>query len=423
MTTEVVRTAKPWRRGIQLSTVDVLIQSESSINRGVGIVVLHRPLSLLVPLHLIAALEEDPSARLAVNGASFERVTIASSASLERDELALVQLKGKRSWGFGSIRIPKRSVQLHAGQRIILGGSSSSRALIRKGSVIEVRERTDGTTIVTDVEVEPGDSGSALLVNRQLVAVCQGMVPNGNGGVAIAMSLSTGSLEHLWKMRRDSFLRRGLPAAIACGLFAVLFALGLLTGGDAMGVRTARRTSTPIGTAESTSVELPRWLRLFESAVNDWESASSSAFALMTDGTYQGERLPMFVWSTEPGNPADVSYDLHERGADGAAAMALTLSANLPMDVRLYATWEAPHCASGFKWLELSRVLRVGTTPQRFNVPYESFDQEVVEFCGSAEDPLWDRLICITFWPEASSGELRFHRFELLRENGGMASR
>jgi len=405
-------------REIRFSTVHVAIHSQLTEDLGVGIVVIKRPMTLLVPLHLITALEEDPTAQLRVNGSTYEKAALVGSAELERDELALIRVRGRRRGPVGAIRIPRKEVRLRPGQTIALGRATTSDQPVRMGKIVEVRERTHGTTLVTDIEVQPGDSGSALISNRQLVAVCQGMLPSGDGGVAIAMPLSTSALERLRKLRRQSFLHQGLPVIAVLLLATALVLIGAFT-------RERVRVDPPSepGAAQETpttwgrsSTHLPLWPRLFIPSIQDPVSAAESAYARMSETGVAGERFPTLEWESDAANPVYVSYGLDHPKGEGANTLILGLSASAPVDVRVWATWEDSSCDGGRRSLEHERTLHVYPIPTSFILPYAGFTHETNGACAEPkEDPDWDRFSGVTLWPEAESGQVRFHRIDLVQ--------
>ena len=391
------------------------------------------PLTLIVPSHLVVAFEEDGDARLAVDGTFYSQTRLLSCAELEHDQLALIRVRGRRrSQPLKPIHIPQCAVRLKPGQTIELGSAELSDAGIRKGRVVEVKERGRGATVITDVEVHPGDSGSAVIVNRQLVAVCQGMLPNGGRGVAIAIPLTTESLQRLWQMQRQTFLRRGLPATIAIGVALALGVLGALHEGSTLppesGLPVAwSDSSIPEDLAISDSrisqqdspseLALPLWPRLFDPGINRRSDDTAPASAAIELRNINGESVPTLVWETDSRNPVDVSYDLHQPLGSHVVGLAVTLSASQEIDVRVQAAWEADYCDWSYQWLESVVVLRVATDPRQFELPYSTFTIDPIEHCpGPHEDPNWGRLLSMTFWPEAVEGELLFHQLELVAQ-------
>jgi len=286
--------------------------------------------------------------------------------------------------------------------------------------------------VITDVEVQPGDSGSAVILNRQLVAVCQGMLPNGGRGLAIAIPLTTESLQRLWLLQRQTFLRRGLPATIAIGVALALGVLGALHEGstlppesglptvwsDSSNAEDLAISDSRIPRQDSSSeLALPLWPRLFDPGINRRSDDTAPASAAIELRDINGESIPTLVWETDPRNPVDVSYDLHQPMGSRVVGLAVTLSASQEIDVRVQAAWEAEYCDESYQWLESVVVLRVATDPQRFELPYSTFTIDPIELCpGPHEDPNWEQLVSMTFWPEAVEGELLFHQLELVTQ-------
>jgi len=392
-----------------------------------------RPLTLIVPSHLVVALEEDGDTQLAVEGVFYSDTRLLVCAELESDQLSLIQVRGRRrSPVLKPIRIPQCAVRLRRGQTIELGGSELSDASVRKGHVVDVKERGHSTTVITDVEVQPGDSGSAIIRNRQLVAVCQGMLPDGGRGVAIAVPLTTESLQRLWRLQRQTFLHRRLPAIVAIGVALAFGILGALHGGSKL----TPESRLPAPVSDSSNAEdlanpdsriaqqgipselaLPLWLRLFDPGINRRGDESAPASAVIELRNMSGENVPTLVWKTAIRNPVDVSYDLHQPLGPHVVGVAVTLSSSQEIDVRVQAAWEAEYCGSPVQWLESVVILRVTTKPRRFELPYSTFTIDPVKNCpGPHEDPNWEQLLSMTFWPEAVEGDLLFHQLELVAQ-------
>jgi len=86
------------------------------------------------------------------------------------------------------------------------------------------------------------------------------------------------------------------------------------------------------------------------------------------------------------------------------------------VDVRVWATWEDSSCDGGRRSLEHERTLRVYPIPTSFILPYAGFTHETDGACAEPkEDPDWDRFSGVTLWPEAESGQVRFHRIDLVQ--------
>lgn len=414
------------RRNIRLSTADVSVVTDSCHDRGVGIVVQRAPLTLLLPLHLVVAFEDEANPRLSVNGVFYSRIRFLFAPELERDQLALVRVRGRKRSSLGSIRIPQRAVRLKPGQAIELGGLQREGISLRTGKVVEIKERAHGTTVITDVEVQPGDSGSALISNRQLVAVCQGMLPNGNGGVAIAIPLTTESLRRLWGIKLRTLFWRFLPLGFLGVAVAALIVLGVLQAGSLWRANPSSMSITPDDTggapaydfSYSESTNLPMMESLFSSGINYDENVASESGARVSARVIDGETTPTFTWEIADSESADVSYDLPEPIGDGGVGVAITVSAAVATSIRVQAVWAVDGCEPAYRWLEAEIVLHASPEPQRHVLPYETFILDPFDWdCSDqALDPDWEKLVALSFWPESTRGELRFHRIELLRQ-------
>ena len=204
------------------SVARVLIQAADCQDLGIGIVVAQRPLSLLVPSHLIEMVEQKQSLAILINGIPHEARRILPMPALQRDHLSILQFGKKRSRDLTSTHLPGKGIHLHAGQPISLQRlppKSNS-----PGRIVEVIERGDGSSVITDIEVSSGDSGSPLLVSGQLVAVCQGMIQHKESSTAVAVPLSHDGLSELRKLRRR--YRINLLSTLIASLLAVAVVFG-----------------------------------------------------------------------------------------------------------------------------------------------------------------------------------------------------
>ncbi len=209
-----------------LSVARLAIQAADYQDSGVGIVVAQRPLALLVPSHLIELVEQGESHTILINGIPYEGAKILPTPALQRDHLSILQFRKRRLRDLTSAHLPRQSIQLHPGQSVLLQrlGSESDTS----GRVLDVRERGDGVSVITDIEVSTGDSGSPLLVSGQLAAVCQGMIQREGAGTAVAVPLAHDSLSELRKLR---FRHR---ITMTRALSAALLAVAVVFGGFAL---------------------------------------------------------------------------------------------------------------------------------------------------------------------------------------------
>jgi len=208
----------------RISAVRVVVRSPDSEDRGVGIVIARRPLTVLVPSHLIVLLEDGDATSIIVESTEYPRAAILATPSLQSDHLTILRFGRRGSRDLANIRLPKRPFRLTPGQSVSLCGPAGDDPRERPGRVVDVRERGDGTSVLTDIEVTHGESGSAVLVSDRLAGICQGMTADGDAGTAIAVPLSVGSLTELRRIRRRVRIRAYSAALTA--LLAVAIAFG-----------------------------------------------------------------------------------------------------------------------------------------------------------------------------------------------------
>ena len=198
-----------WRTGTGgvRSVVSVVVSSSEGEDRGVGVVFSERPLTILVPLHLVVTLEADSDVRVLINGEEWTNPRLLKTPGLERDDLGLLRLSGGGARGLSGVRLPRHAPAVVAGQAVSLYASHDGRLDSREGHILEVTRQGDGSTILTDIAVSPGDSGSALVADNQLVGICQGMQPGEGAGNAIGVPLSNESLRELRRFRQRAGVR------------------------------------------------------------------------------------------------------------------------------------------------------------------------------------------------------------------------
>ncbi len=206
----------------RLSVAQVMIQAADCQDSGIGVVVARRPFALLIPSHLIELVEQGQSRAILINGIRYEGAKILPVPALQRDHLSILQFRKKRPRDLISAHLPRQSVQLRPDQSILLQRPAPESDTI--GKVLDVRERGDGVSVITNIEVSAGDSGSPLLVSGQLAAVCQGMIHREGAGTAVAVPLSHDSLSELRKLRHRHQI--GLLSVLCAALLAVAVMFG-----------------------------------------------------------------------------------------------------------------------------------------------------------------------------------------------------
>ncbi len=226
-----------FRRRRRRAVVSLSILTEHGEDRGTGVILHRKPLLLLVAQHVVAALEEDAGARVQVEGTLCRRVRLVSCEAFEQDHVAVVQTADSDVRASIRAIVPRRAPHLAPGHSVQVDCCATADARPHEGRIVSVKNRTRGATLVTDVPVQPGDSGSGVFCNRQLVAVCQGMVPGERGRTAVAVPLSRETLRRLRRLQHRWMLRRSVPRlSTAC---LTLVVLGSLILGSSSEINTA----------------------------------------------------------------------------------------------------------------------------------------------------------------------------------------
>ncbi len=209
------------------SVVRVTIRAADCQDTGVGVVIARRPYVVLVPGHLLGLLEEGRSTSVLVDGAPCGGATILPSPALGRDCLSVLRLHGhgKCARGVVPIHVPKSPDNLSVGQSVSTRSPLHEPGM--KGRIIDVRDRADGVSIVTDIPISSGDSGSPVLASGRLVAVCQGMMRRFGIDSAVAVPLSQDGLRELRGLRRR--FRANLITALGAALLAAIIAFAGFT--------------------------------------------------------------------------------------------------------------------------------------------------------------------------------------------------
>lgn len=211
------------------SSVKVCITTNGVEDWGVGIVLQRRPLTLLVAQHLVTGLEEDAGARVDVEGMTCRRVRLVSCNALERDHISVLQAVCRGLPSAIRAIVLRKLPRLAPGQPVRVERPDISDTLPYEGRIVSIKDRPHGATLVTDVPVQPGDSGSAVFTSNRFVAVCQGMIPTQHGGTAVAVPLSRESLRRLRALQLRNRTRNRLPAiSLAC--LSMMSLAGLILG-------------------------------------------------------------------------------------------------------------------------------------------------------------------------------------------------
>jgi hypothetical protein len=251
-----------------LAVARLTIRATDWQDSGVGVVVAQRPLTLLVPTHLIELVEQEQSCEIQVNGITYTNPKILATPALQRDHLSVLQFPKERQRELSSAQLPKRGIQLILGQPVTLQRLPTETNTT--GTVVDVREQGDGSSVITDISVSHGDSGSPLLVSGKLAAICQGMVDHEGSGSAIAVPISDEGLAELKKLRRkyrvsviSTLIAALLTIVLALGAFAIYssnsFTLAGIDVAEGGGFLTAQN-------AQSLTLK-PTWTRSFDTPI------------------------------------------------------------------------------------------------------------------------------------------------------------
>ncbi len=182
------------------SVVRLALRAPDCEDIGAGIVVSCKPLTLLVPRHLIELIDEGRADVILVNEIPCESVTILPAPALQDDDLALLQAQLCRVEDLVPIRLPKRPPSLQPGQPVRLIRPKNS--LPSDGAVQSMRTQGGGVSIATDVPVSMGDSGCPLTVDGRVAGICQGMAERNGTGNAVGVPVSERGLVELKRLRR-----------------------------------------------------------------------------------------------------------------------------------------------------------------------------------------------------------------------------
>ena len=199
--------------------------------------------------------------------------------------LSILQLKGPRQDNLRAISIPRKPVHLKRGIRLhCLRGASHSAPTAASGTLTDIVEKGIETTLVTDLEASPGDSGSPVLVEGRLIGVCVGMTLTDNKKQAVAVPLSNIVLRELRKITLRT--RRIATTAALATLLLILGSLAIrswttfeLAGVDGP-MNTAQDVESPNTITAYNGQVLtfrPTWKRTFPTSVRWWVPFSSAA--------------------------------------------------------------------------------------------------------------------------------------------------
>jgi len=263
-----------------LSVVRVTIQAPDWQDSGIGIVIAQHPLTLLVPSHLIELVNQGQAEEIQVNGIRYENAKVLPTPALQKDHLSVLQFPKRYHRDLSSAHLPRQELLLAPGQPISLQRMTSESCT--SGTVIDVREQGDGKSIITDIEVSTGDSGSPLLISGKLAAICQGMVQREGSGNAVAVPLSNDGLAELKKISRRyrvSVFGTLISLFIATVLSLVGFAIYSSVSFTLAGIEVSEDGTSVTATNAQAVTLNSSWMRSFDTPIR-----RSSAFSSQVNG-------------------------------------------------------------------------------------------------------------------------------------------
>ena len=201
------------------SVISLGIVSSEFDETGAAIVLSVNPLRLLVPSHLVLAIEDGSADGVTLDGSTFRDVTLLCSPILEQHELAVLQIDQTSPSHLRPIRLGSGCADAYPGQIGVLVTHHSVSAHCQSGPVLSVRSDGRACMAVLDVDVRPGDSGSAVLIDGVLAGVVQGrrLDESGTKAIAVLLSETLGSeLRKLAEARRPRLTKAtAIPLVVA----------------------------------------------------------------------------------------------------------------------------------------------------------------------------------------------------------------
>jgi hypothetical protein len=185
-----VKTATRLRQATE-SVVELCVNSPEFRETGTGIVLSRSPFRLLVPAHLILAVEDGSAQDITIDETALRHVTPLSSPLLEQHELAILQIDQPAPPHLRPVRLARSSwVDAYPGQCGVLITPRLLSNHCRSGPIQTVHSDGKATIAVVDVPVAAGDSGSAVFIEGVLAGVVQGRQATEEGSKAIAVLFS-----------------------------------------------------------------------------------------------------------------------------------------------------------------------------------------------------------------------------------------
>ena len=192
-----MKTAKRLRQAHE-SIIELCVNSTEFNKMGTAIVLSRQPFRLLVPLHLIMAIEDGSAQDVTIENTVFRNIIPISSPLLEQHELAVLQINQPAPYHLRAIRLGRKCwVDAYPGQCGVLITPRLLSSHCRSGPVQTVHSDGKATIAVIDVPVVAGDSGSAVFVDGTFAGIVQGRQATEEGSKAIAVLFSSKVAEEL----------------------------------------------------------------------------------------------------------------------------------------------------------------------------------------------------------------------------------
>jgi len=209
------------------SVVSMEIATADHRDFGVAVVISRRPVMLLVPSHVASAILLDEALCVRVNGDDLGLPSKVQSPLVEKGELTVLRFNARARITARPLSIPKTAPILSVSDEAALLSPGGDGTLAHLGQITGLRLVEGLEWITSNIQVSSGQSGSPLLVDGRLAAICQGMVPcdNSQVGTAQLTRLDTPTLRELAGLAASRPRRRWSYTVVA---IAVALALGLV---------------------------------------------------------------------------------------------------------------------------------------------------------------------------------------------------
>ena len=180
------------------SVIELCVNSAEFNEAGTAIVLSRHPFRLLVPSHLVMAIEDGSAQDVTIDNTVFRNITPISSPLLEQHELAVLQINQPAPHHLRAIRLGGKCwVDAYPGQCGVLITPRLLSSHCRSGPIQTVHSDGKATIAVIDVPVISGDSGSAVFIDGVFAGVVQGKQAVESGSKAIVVLFSSKVAEEL----------------------------------------------------------------------------------------------------------------------------------------------------------------------------------------------------------------------------------